>query len=156
MTGMEAQSVPINDAPFHWTPPPGWKENPRSGMRLGDIDVPGASGRVAKVTVTSFPGDVGGTLPNVTRWRGEIGLPEASEADITSENITVDSSSGRLFDLSGASERTVVAWVMRDGASWFFKLRGDSKVVAGAKETFLDFLKSVHFNAEPPKTISLR
>jgi len=145
MMGMDAQSVPINDAPFHWTPPPGWKENPRSGMRLGDIDVPGAGGKAAKVTVTSFPGDVGGTHENVKRWRGEVGLPEASDADITSENISVDSSSGRLFDFSGASERTVVAWIMRDGASWFFKLRGPLDVVSTAKPAFLDLLKTVHF-----------
>jgi hypothetical protein len=145
MMGADAQSVPINKAPFHWTIPAGWTENPPNGIRLGDVDVPGPGGKPAKIAVTSFPGDVGGILPNFNRWRREIGLPEVSETEITSEKISVDSSEGTLYDLSGAAERTVVAWVMRDGASWFFKLRGPLDVVATAKPAFLDLLKTVHF-----------
>jgi hypothetical protein len=49
--------------------------------------------------------------------------------------------------MAGATLRTVVAVLPRNGALWFFKMRGDSGVVASAKPTFLEFLKSVHFTS---------
>jgi cysteinyl-tRNA synthetase len=39
----------------------------------------------AEVAVTVFPGTVGGLTANVNRWRGQIGLPPASEADIQAQ-----------------------------------------------------------------------
>jgi hypothetical protein len=57
--------------------------------------------------------------------------------------------------LAGATERTVVAMIPRNGASWFFKMRGDSAVVADAKPAFLQFLSSVHFGGnEPARTVT--
>ena len=40
--------------------------------------------------------------------------------------------------------------VPREGSSWFFKMRGDPSVVAGAKPVFLQFLSSVHFAGNQP------
>ena len=154
MMGADARPVPVNAAPIHWTTPPGWKEMPPNSIRLGNFVVPGPGDKKAEVTITSFPGDVGGTLANVNRWRHEVGLGDVTENDIASEKAVVDANEGKLYEMAGASERTVVAMIPRDGASWFFKMRGDSEVVAGAKPVFLDFLKSVHFggsDAAPAK-----
>jgi hypothetical protein len=145
MMGADAPPVPVNAAPIHWATPPAWKEMPPTSIRLGNFVVPGPGDKKAEVTITSFPGDVGGTLANVNRWRHEVGLGDVTENDVASEKIVVDANEGKLYEMAGASERTVVAMIPRDGASWFFKMRGDADVVAGARPAFLEFLKSVHF-----------
>ena len=147
MMGADASAIPVNSAPIHWTTPAGWKEMPPTTIRKGNFIVPGASGKQAEVSVISLPGDVGGTLANVNRWRAEVGLGDITEKEVVSEKIVVDSSEGKLYEMAGPTNRTVVAVIPRDGASWFFKMRGDSEVVAAAKPAFLEFLKSVHFGA---------
>jgi hypothetical protein len=143
MMGADATPVPVNSTPLHWTTPASWQKLAPTSIRLGNLVVPGPGDKKAEVTITSFPGDVGGTLANVNRWRHEVGLGDVAEKEITSEKAVVDSNEGKLFEFAGPSERTVVAMIPRDGASWFFKMRGDSDVVAGAKPAFLEFLKSV-------------
>jgi hypothetical protein len=150
MMGADTLPVPANSAAPRWTTPAGWQEMPPNGVRLGDFVVPGPNGKKAEVTVLSFPGDVGGALANVNRWRSEVGLGEIAENEIVSEKAVVDSNEGKLYEFTGAAERTVVAMIPRDGASWFFKMRGDPDVVAAAKPVFLQFLASVHFGGSPP------
>jgi hypothetical protein len=147
MMGADAPGIPVNAAPVHWTTPSGWKEMPPTSIRIGNFVVPGPGDKRAEVSVISLPGEVGGTLANVNRWRGEVGLGEITEKDVVSEKTVVDSNEGNLYEMAGPTERTVVAVIPRDGARWFFKIRGDSDVVAGAKPAFLEFLKSVHFDA---------
>jgi len=147
MMGADATPVPVNSTPLHWTTPVGWQKLAPTSIRLGNFVVPGPGDKKAEVTITSFPGDVGGTLANVNRWRHEVGLGDVAENQITSEKAVVDSNEGKLLEFAGPTERTVVAMIPRAGASWFFKMRGDSDVVAGAKPAFLEFLKSVQFGA---------
>jgi len=155
MMGADAMPVPVNSAPLHWTTPAGWQELAPTSIRLGNFLVPGPGGKKAEATITSFPGEVGGALANVNRWRHEVGLGDIAENEMTSEKAVVDSNEGKLYEFAGPSERTVVAMIPRDGASWFFKMRGDSDVVTGAKPVFLEFLKSVHFGGnEGAKTVA--
>lgn len=148
----------VHSTPVHWTTPDGWKELAPTSVRIGNFLVPGSGEKKAEVAITSFPGSVGTELDNVNRWRREIGLEPATEKDVASEKTAVGSAEGKLYDFSGAASRTVVAVLMRDGASWFFKLRGDKEVVADARKTFLEFLKSIHFAADhsdgPPSATS--
>jgi hypothetical protein len=147
MPGAETAPVPVNTTPLQWTTPPGWQKLAPTSVRRGNFLVPGPDDKKAEVTITSFPGDVGGALANVNRWRQEVGLGEITEKEIASDKAVVDSNEGKLYEFAGATQRTVVAMIPRDGSSWFFKMRGDSAVVAGAKPAFLEFLKSVHFGA---------
>jgi hypothetical protein len=140
-----APDIPINAAPIRWTLPAGWKEKPAERFRLASFAVNGEKGGQAEVVITSFPGSVGTELGNVNRWRGELALEPVGQGEIASEQVTVDSSPGKVYDIAGKSARTVVAVVQRNGNSWFIKLRGDSDAVAEAKSVFLEFLRSLHF-----------
>jgi len=140
-----APAIPVNSAPIRWTLPTGWKEKPADGVRLGSFAIPGDNGGKAEVAITSFPGSVGTELDNVNRWRRELELAPVAQDDLVSEPVTVDSFQGKLFDIAGASARTVVANIPRNGSTWFIKLRGDTATVAAAKSVFLEFLKSVRF-----------
>jgi len=143
---MDAPDFAVNAAPIHWTVPEGWQELAPTSIRKGNFVVPGKNGGKAEVAITSFPGSVGTERDNVNRWRQELGLPPVEESAVSSQPVTVDSFQGKLFDLAGSSARTVVAMVSRNGATWFFKMRGDTEVVAAAKPAFSDFLKSIHFS----------
>jgi hypothetical protein len=152
MNDPNAQAVPVNAAPIKWTTPAAWQELAPNMVRIGNFVVPGPGTKHAEVTILSFPGDVGGELANVNRWRGEVGfLSDITEAQITSQPATVDGSTGKLYDIVGPAGRTIVAVILRDGASWFIKLRGDNDVVASAQSTFNEFLKSIRFGG-PGKT----
>ena len=138
-------AVPVNNGPAHWTAPATWQELAPTSVRLGNFVVSGPGGKRAEVAVTSFPGSVGTELDNINRWRRELGLDPAQAGDTKSEPVTVGGSEGKLYDFSGAQEQTLVASISHDGATWFFKMRGDKEVVAGARASFSTFLKSVQF-----------
>lgn len=142
-----ASDIPVNTAPVSWTLPEGWQQLPPDGVRIGNFSVPGKSGGAAAVAITSFPGEVGTEVDNVNRWRNQVGLAPVDESGITSDPVTVDSANGKLYDLAGSADRTIVALVRRNGATWFFKLTGDISAVNDAKPAFMEFLKSVRFTA---------
>lgn len=143
-----ADGITANKAPLQWKTPASWQELPAAGMRIGNFVVSGKDGKKAEVTITSFAGDVGGEVANVNRWRNELHLPPHTEGAVSSENVDVDSTAGKLYDFSGSTARTVVASVPREGFTWFFKIRGDKEVVADARATFLEFLKTIRFEAK--------
>ncbi len=140
-----ASDIPVNSAPIHWTTPASWEEKPADGIRLGSFAIKSATGGHAEVAITSFPGQVGTELDNVNRWRRELGLTPLSPDGVTSDPVTVDGITGKLYNVGNDSARTIVAVIMRDGSSWFLKLRGDAPTVTAAAPTFMEFLKSIRF-----------
>ncbi len=143
-----ATELEISAAPIRWTTPGEWQELPATSVRIGNFVVPGKGDKKAEVAITSFPGKVGTELDNVNRWRREIGLKPVEESSISSQAVSIDSHDGKLYDFSGASANTVVVLLPREGATWFFKLRGDKETVNGSKASFLAFLRSVRFSGE--------
>jgi hypothetical protein len=160
---IEVRVVPKEDSPaaempapprasgLRWTAPAGWKEIAGSGMRVASFELPKAEGK-AEVTVVALPGDVGGELANVNRWRGQIALPPVGEADLASSRAAVKSRLGAIFvyDFTGTGEkktRLVAGMIQVSGTMWFFKLMGDEKAVAAAKPAFLKLLEGLKNDA---------
>jgi hypothetical protein len=114
-------------------------------MRKASYDAPGG----CDLSVTAFPGDVGGELANVNRWRGQVGLAPLQPQDLGGavarfeanglRFAVVDLRSGEAADAKGM----VGAIVPYGGATWFFKLAGPAPVVAAEKPQFLEFLRTV-------------
>jgi len=82
-------------------------------------------------------------------WRSSLQLPPADKAE--SEPVTIGSAQGKLFEIGDGKTpgRILVAALDRDGLSWYFKMRGDDSVVRDQKPAFLEFLKSISFEAAP-------
>jgi hypothetical protein len=135
---------PAAALPFTFAAPAGWEPAPASGPRLLSLRA-GAGG---ELSVTRFPGDVGGALANVNRWRGQVGLPalDALPPDAFAA-VQVGGLAGQLLELTGETKAQVVALVPRSGETWFFKLAGDAAGVAAERERFLAFLASVQWEA---------
>ncbi len=146
---MAATAVPTaSGAGLTWTAPAGWKTKPVSAMRKGSFAIAGQGGADADLSITAFPGDVGGELANVNRWRGQLSLPPLAEGDVAA-SVTRQTQNDLTFTIvdfagTGANpQRILGAMVPFGGATWFFKLMGPDAVVAGAKPDFLAFLKTV-------------
>jgi len=92
-------------------------------------------------------------LPNVNRWRAQIGLVPEAEADLSKELQSLDLLDGKatLVDISGqdASKgqkaRLVAIVLPRSGSTWFYKLMGDAQVVGREKQAFVKFVQTVKY-----------
>ncbi len=134
-----------------WAIPAGWREVPPTQMLLAKFVVDGAGGE-ADVTVSAFPGSTGGTLMNINRWRGQVGLPEIGpEAlDTAFNSLDVPGGKAMLVDVNGKSKsgketRLVGVIWPRNGQTWFYKMMGDSAVTGREKDAFLKFIHSVKY-----------
>jgi hypothetical protein len=124
-------------------------------MRAVSFRVPGKDGKQADVSVIPLPGLAGSDLDNVNRWRGQVGLPSVSEAELTKLALPVEiaGQSANLYEQAGSNagsgekSRILAAITRRDGTAWFFKMTGDDGLVAEQKPAFIEFLKSVSFPA---------
>lgn len=136
---------------LRWTLPSGWKEVPGTGMRLATWTPPG--GLKTEGTVVSLPGESGGELANVNRWRGQIGLPPTDEAGMAASRTTLTTKAGPVavydFTSGGTVKTRLIAAVARTGdTSWFFKLMGDASATESARPGFLTIIKGLTPDAQ--------
>lgn len=144
---VETASPPAASAGFLFTAPAGWRPKPAGTMRQASFVVSGEGGAEVDISVTSFPGDTGGLLANVNRWRGQIGLAPIDEPGLGA--ITEQRSFGGkefvVVHCAGNGQRFLAAIHPRGGATWFFKMMGDDHLTAAQMPVFLQFLDSVRF-----------
>lgn len=142
---------------IHYDAPAGWQAQAAGGVRQGSFLVTDSSGHKADMSVTSFPGTVGGDLANVNRWRGQLRLAPVDETALASLVQTVAAPAGpmSLVDLTSEAapaadkekQRMLGAWLKQSDRTWFFKLVGDATLVAVQHDAFLQFLQSVKFTS---------
>ena len=151
--GSDAPANPADAANKpQWDVPKNWVEKPPTQMLLAKFNVQN-SGASADVTVSSFPGSVGGLLANVNRWRGNVSLDPIAEDDLSKSTSSIDVPGGKavLVDVSGKSAKTGndarligVIWPRGD-QTWFYKFLGDPAVVDHEKDAFQKFVQSVRY-----------
>ena len=147
--GMNGPSVSTaSGQALSWTAPAEWQTKPASAMRKGSYTIAGANGEAADLSITAFPGAVGGELANLNRWRGQVSLTPIDESALES-SVTRITANGLTFTLVDCAStepnprRILGAMTPYDGAMWFFKLTGPDAAVGSAKASFLEFLKTV-------------
>lgn len=143
---MANTSVPTaTGSDLAWQAPASWAPKAASAMRKGSFAVT-AAGAEADLSITAFPGDVGGELANVNRWRGQVGMPNLAPADLEA-SVTRFSSNGLAFtvvQLDAAGGKSILgAIVPYAGSTWFFKLSGPAATVKAAEADFSAFLHTV-------------
>lgn len=130
-----------------WTAPAHWKAKPGSAMRKGSYAISGEGGE-ADLAITAFPGDVGGELANLNRWRGQIQLPAVTLAELeaTRQRLERNNLQMSVVDIVGTgatAQRILGASIPYGGATWFVKLMGPDSLVAKEKAAFMAFLDTV-------------
>ncbi len=139
---------------IRWEAPESWEQTGERPMRLATY-LPEGTGSVECV-VSILAGEAGGVLPNLNRWRRQLGLPPLGEADKDSlasmevlnstavymECIGVPPGTGE----SGDTEYMLLGVVCPlSGYTLFVKMTGPTEEVAREKDRFLAFLESLHF-----------
>ena len=149
MTG-QAEQVTLK-----YQTPDGWNAVSPGQIRVASFNIKDQDGKQADVSVIPLPGMAGGDAPNVNRWRGQVGLGSLTQEELkqTALPVTVAGKPADLYDLAGTNtasgepSRILGTIQHRDGTAWFYKMTGDDKLVAGHKEKFIAFLKSVEYVA---------
>jgi hypothetical protein len=76
------KNVNFDKTPDAWPLPDNWRVNPRGPKERKAAYLIGPEDAPVELAVTAFPGDVGGDLANVNRWRTKVGLPDAKNEDL--------------------------------------------------------------------------
>jgi hypothetical protein len=106
------------DSKATWTVPKGWKKDlnqPRKGAfgREAAFRLPVEEGDDLELTVVKLgrEGQAGETLPNVNRWRGQLGLEPVSADELKGETkqLKVGGTEATLVDMKGTGSRLVAA-----------------------------------------------
>ena len=132
---------------FPWTVPGGWDriEGERP-MRVATFTAPTPSGPV-EVAVTRFPGEAGGLLANVNRWRGQMGLAAAAEADLAAlvERFGQDEWSGYLLRVRGQTQHMLAAGVYErsQDRTWFIRATASPSEIDAIENDFGSFVRSL-------------
>jgi hypothetical protein len=142
-------------APLTWKTPAGWTEVPPGEMRVASFRVSGNNGKQADVSIVPLPGMAGTDAGNVNRWRGQVGLAAMTDDELlkAAENIEAGGQSAQLYDIvgknpaSGDTARILGVIQHRDDMAWFYKMTGDAELVEQQKPAFVEFLKSLKFQA---------
>ena len=147
-TDMASATVPTGSEQLTWTAPAAWVAKAPGAMRKGSYTIRNEAGD-ADLSITAFPGDTGGLLANLNRWRGQIGLAALAAAELEANLDHLDAN-GLHFEIvdfagtaNGAPTRIVGAVLSRPRETWFFKLMGPDTAVAGEKTAFVTFLQTI-------------
>jgi hypothetical protein len=150
MTTPAAASAPIShDGQPNWQVPAGWQEISGGQFLVAKFTLVGDGGATAAVNVSMSAGDGGGLAANVNRWRGQLGLPPVS--DILTSSLDVAGGKAQLVEMGGTNAQTgqpsqlIAAIVSQPDQTWFYKLMGDAKVVAGQRDAFKRFVQSAKY-----------
>jgi hypothetical protein len=128
-------------SPRYPAAPAGWTAKDPGAMRKGSWTVSGPGGD-ADLAVTVFPGDVGGRVANINRWRGQLGLPPGDAERFDAIALAqVGATQGEVVDLRSAdgAQATVAILARKGDESWFLKLTGPAATVDAARSAFLAF-----------------
>ena len=130
----------------HWDVPAGWKPAAASTMRIASFVV----GDGGDMSVVALGPAAGGTLANVNRWRGQLGLASVAEDALGTTEIDIAGGGKAVVaDLTGegtgAGKKMLAAIVSRPERTWFYKLAGPAALVATERENFIRFVKSVKY-----------
>ena len=147
--------------PAKWAKPDGWSEQPVSEMRLASFRVSGPDATSADVSVTAFPGDAGGLVSNLNRWRGQLELPQLEENQLrqTIQQREIQGTPAYFVDLQTAENsskpsRILGAVMERPDRTWFVKMTGPPALLESQRQKFFDFVTSFQFESADQSGVS--
>jgi hypothetical protein len=146
-TARPASSNLVHQAPAGWTP--GELEVSRGGIavrREAVYEVKDGEQRV-EITVTKLPAAAGATLPNVNRWRGQIGLDPISAEQLEQEKrqLQFGGTPADYVEFTGSEQGILGVIAERGGVAWFVKLQGHRELVEREQQHFEEFVRSIRF-----------
>lgn len=131
-------------------------------MRLASYLIEGEGGAMADVSLFLLPGTAGAALPNVNRWRGQVGLGDMTAEEFSKAAETVPTPWGEALVISFVGT-SPTGDTLKDGAitgaisdkgndAWFYKMRGNAALVEKEMAAFKQWISTVKPSAAPAPT----
>ncbi len=147
LPGMEAytESAPS----LQYETPLGWNELTPTSIRKANFSIKNNLGE-AEISVTVFPGDVGGLLANINRWRSQIGLQRVAASNLNTliEALEISQNPGYFTKINGNKESILGGILPLNDATWFIKMQGSILCVDAETKNFKSFLSSLKIKDE--------
>ena len=139
-----------NGAPLEWDDPEGWTPVAGTQFRTANYEV----GEETECYLVLLPGDAGGMLANINRWRGQMGLaPTTLEEIEAGPKVKLLGQPSALValegDFTGMGGGTHTGWKMLGGllgtpaGTLFVKMVGPAAEVDSERGRFLSFCASL-------------
>ena len=157
-------TAPISTGPMEWDLPKGWlrKANPNE-MRFATLSA-GERDDQIEVAISQLGGSGGGNRANIDRWRNQIGLGPATDAELREQITLIENTTaqGLMVDLVGPAPedggedggapalRMLAAIFPAPTKTWFIKTTGPAPVMAKHRDDFEALCRSVRFSGRPP------
>lgn len=142
---------PTASAKLKYETPEGWKPGRISSMRKAAFNLT-AGDETGEVTIIDLSKSGSPLLPNINRWRGQVGLKDISEADLPkeSEELKVGDLKATYVKLIGpesSQPRKAIlgAIIYREELAWFVKYTGPVKLAEQEEGRFKQFVQSIRF-----------
>lgn len=132
--------------PFAYSKPAGWIPGPAGGLRKLVFRA-GENEAAPELTVIDLAAQASETLPNVNRWRMQVGLADTTTEQLAKDvkKLSLGAAEGEYVELMGEA-KAILGVIVRSGdQGWFFKLTGDRAAVEKEKSNFDTFMQSVLF-----------
>ena len=132
-----------------FTVPATWTRKPAEPPRLVGFDT--AAG--ADVAVTFFAGGAGEVLPNINRWRNQVGLDPVTQA---SEQPAFGYPKADpvmpVYEVVGEAGSILAVQITDAAGDWFVKLSGPPSAAAAERDAFATFIDDLRLplSAPPP------
>ena len=126
-------SLSAQEKVLTWKLPDTWEDTKtQKPMRIATLSV--KKNKTLQISVTRFPGNVGGELANVNRWRGQIGLAPVKAEELAKQLEVIDSKAGKakLLNISNNGKQMLALMIPYSGSTYFFKLLGKADEVKGS------------------------
>lgn len=142
----------VAESTMTWELPDHWREHPDNPpMRLATFLADGPEGTV-EIALSRFPGDVGGVLANINRWRSQVGLDPVTAADLDDllELFSNDGTEGYFVHLEGPNTHMLAAGIFEVAINqtWFVRVTTDAASAGALKDEVLEFAKSFKADEE--------
>ncbi len=147
-----ATPPPQTRAGMSWSAPSGWKQGPERSFRVVTFVM--GEDEPAECYVTVLPGDGGGPLANVNRWRQQMGESALDQEGfdglfripMLGEEAVVCDARGSYAGMGGdqVSDALLLGAVCTlPGRTVFVKMVGPQATVEAQRDAFLDFCRSI-------------
>lgn len=149
--GREAPVVPPSSITYE--APPDWEPGQRV-ITGNAFSVPREAafvvedgGRAAQISITKLGAAASEALPNVNRWRAQVGLDPVTEEQLAKESQKIDMHGveGDYFRLVGPQQAILGVIATHGDQAWFVKLQGDHDLAIKLQTQFETFVRSIKF-----------
>jgi hypothetical protein len=126
--------------------PKDWNDAGAGGMAAAAYTITDGDQK-ARLTVTPLAERGNELLPNINRWRGQVGMNEIIADELATHATPIDVSGKpahyieMLPEGRDAKQQAILGVVLYDsGKAWFFKMMGDAALVESQRDAFRKFV----------------